>query len=238
MAARVFDCAVPLERERGLAAAETALRDGELVVLPTDTVYGLSANAFDRDAVAGLMVAKGGSAPPPVLIATPEGMDGLAADVPDDARALADAFWPGGLTLVCLAQPMLGWGAGGAAGSGAGRTADITTVSLRMPLHPVALELLARTGPLATSAANVAGSPPPTSLAAARDMLDEAVAVYLDGGPCLDLPPSTIVDTTGGRLRVVRDGAVPLADMVDVVGEDAWEVPAGAGVAGSGGAAG
>jgi tRNA threonylcarbamoyl adenosine modification protein (Sua5/YciO/YrdC/YwlC family) len=103
---------------------------------------------------------------------------------------------------------------------------DAGTVALRMPLHPVALDLLARTGPLATSAANVAGSPPPVSVTEARDMLDEAVAVYLDGGPCLDLPPSTIVDTTGDRLRVVREGAVPLSDMVDVVGEDAWEVPA------------
>lgn len=221
MAARVFDCAVPLERERGLAAAETALRDGALVVLPTDTVYGLSADAFDRDAVAGLMVAKGGSAPPPVLIAAPDGMVGLATEVSDAARALADAFWPGGLTLVCLAQPMLGWGSGGPAGGGA---AEVTTVSLRMPLHPVALELLARTGPLATSAANVAGNPPPLSVAEARDMLEDAVAVYLDGGPCLDLPPSTIVDTTGGLLRVVREGAVALADMIDVVGEEAWDI--------------
>jgi tRNA threonylcarbamoyl adenosine modification protein (Sua5/YciO/YrdC/YwlC family) len=167
-----------------------------------------------RDAVAGLMVAKGGSAPPPVLVGSPDGMTGLATEISDAAGALADAFWPGGLTLVCVAQPMLGWGP------------DAGTVALRMPLHPVALDLLARTGPLATSAANVAGAPPPVSAAEAREMLDEAVAVYLDGGPCLDLPPSTIVDTTGDRLRVVREGAVPLSDLVDVVGEDAWEVPA------------
>jgi tRNA threonylcarbamoyl adenosine modification protein (Sua5/YciO/YrdC/YwlC family) len=211
VAARVFDCAVPLERERGLAAAESALGEGGLVVLPTDTVYGLAANAFDRDAVAALVVARGATALPPVLVGAPEGMAGLAADVTEAALALADAFWPGGLTLVCRAQPSLGWGP------------EAGTVALRMPLHPVALELLARTGPLAATAANVAGRPPPTSAEAARDGLGDAVAVYLDGGPCLDLAASTIVDTTGEVLTVVREGAVPAADLVEVVGPEAWD---------------
>jgi tRNA threonylcarbamoyl adenosine modification protein (Sua5/YciO/YrdC/YwlC family) len=209
--ARLFDCAVPLERERGLAAAEVALGEGGLVVLPTDTVYGLAANAFDRDAVAGLMVARGANAVPPVLVGAPEGMAGLAVDVTEAALALAGAFWPGGLTLVCRAQPSLGWGP------------EAGTVALRMPLHPVALELLARTGPLAVTAANVAGAPPPASAEAARDGLEDAVAVYLDGGACLDLPASTIVDTTGELLTVVREGAVPLPDLVEVVGPEAWD---------------
>ncbi|MGF1647871.1 MAG: L-threonylcarbamoyladenylate synthase [Kineosporiaceae bacterium] len=206
----MFDCAVPLERERGLAAAESALGEGGLVVLPTDTLYGLAADAFDRDAVAALVVARGASAPPPVLVGAPEGMAGLAADVTHAAEALADAFWPGGLTLVCRAQPSLGWGP------------EAGTVALRMPLHPVALELLARTGPLAATAANLAGQAPPTSAEAARDGLGDVVAVYLDGGPCLDLPPSTIVDTTGEALTVVREGAVTRAELVEVVGSDAW----------------
>lgn len=210
MTARVFDCAVPLDRERGLAAAESALAEGGLVVLPTDTAYALAADAFDREAVAALVAARSATALPPVLVGTPESMTGLAADVGDAARALADAFWPGGLTLVCRAQPSLGWGDEAAA------------VALRMPLHPVALELLARTGPLAATAAGAAGHEAPRSAEAAREALGDAVAVYLDGGPCLDLPASTIVDTTGEVLTVVREGAVPPADLVAVVGPDAW----------------
>lgn len=211
MATRVFDCAVQLERERGIEAAATALTAGRLVVVPTDTVYGLAADAFNRVAVTDLLEAKGraGAAPPPVLVADQSAVDGLAVDVSEAARALTDAFWPGGLTVLVTAQPMLGWS--GASGAG--------TVALRMPLHPLALELLARTGPLAVSGANVAGAEPPVTADEAREMLGEAVAVYLDAGACLDEPQSTIVDATGERVRILRAGAVSAEDLADVLGD-------------------
>ena len=215
MTRQLYQCADPVERGRGLGAATSALADGTLVVVPTDTVYGISADAFNAAAVAALLAAKGRSraAPPPVLVGSPDGLDGLATDIGDHARTLADAFWPGGLTIVCWAQPALAWDLGDTGG----------TVALRMPLHPVALELLAATGPLATSSANITGSPPALTGSEAVDQLGDSVAVYLDGGPCLDQAPSTIVDTTGAQLRVLRDGAVSRADLHAVIDADAWE---------------
>mgnify|MGYP000083943627 CR=1 FL=1 len=215
MTRQLFDCAVPAERARGLADAAAALGDGLLVVVPTDTVYGISADAFNAGAVADLLASKGRgrAAPPPVLIGALEALDGLATDISDHARTLAEAFWPGGLTLVCRSQPTLSWDLGDTSG----------TVALRMPLHPVALELLAVTGPLATSSANITGSPAALGVAEAVDQLGDSVAIYLDGGPCLDQAASTIVETTGPVLRVLRDGAVGRADLFAVIGEDAWE---------------
>jgi L-threonylcarbamoyladenylate synthase len=211
---RTFDCAVPRDRERGLSAAAAAVARGALVVVPTDTVYGVSADAFSPDAVADLLAAKGRdrAAPPPVLIGDIATLDGLATQVPTYARDLVEAFWPGGLTVVLPAQPTLAWDLGDTNG----------TVSLRMPLHPVALELLAVTGPLATSGANVAGMPAPTSAAEAREMLGGSVVVYLDGGPCLDELASTIVDCTGPSPRLLRAGAVPEQLLREVVA-DGWD---------------
>jgi L-threonylcarbamoyladenylate synthase len=205
----LYDCADPEQRAAGLRHANDALRRGELVVLPTDTVYGLAADAFSPEAVAALLAAKGrGRAmPPPVLVAERTTLDALATDVPDDARALVEAFWPGGLTVICWSQPSLRWDLGETAG----------TVALRMPDDEVALELLASTGPLAVSSANLSGHPPARTAAEAREQLGDAVAAYLDGGPRLGGAASTIVETTGGRLRVVRAGAVPAGALAEVV---------------------
>jgi L-threonylcarbamoyladenylate synthase len=211
---RSFDCAVPRERERGLAAAAAAVSRGALVVVPTDTVYGVSADAFTPQAVADLLAAKGRGrdAPPPVLVGDHATLDGLATHVPQYARDLVEAFWPGGLTVVLPAQPTLTWDLGDTHG----------TVALRMPLHPVALELLARTGPLATSSANTTGAPAALSAAEAQAMLGESVAVYLDGGPCLDELPSSIVDCTGPAPVLLRAGAVPL-ELLREVAAEGWE---------------
>ena len=213
---RTYDCAVPRERERGLAAATAAVGRGALVVVPTDTVYGVSADAFSATAVASLLSAKGRdrTMPPPVLIPDATLMDALAVGVPGWARDLVEAFWPGGLTIVCRAQPTLDWDLGDTGG----------TVALRMPLHPVALELLARTGPLATSSANTTGSPAATVCAEAEEMLGGSVAVYLDGGPSLDADASSIVDVTGDGPRLLRAGAVPEALLREVVA-DGWDDP-------------
>jgi tRNA threonylcarbamoyl adenosine modification protein (Sua5/YciO/YrdC/YwlC family) len=181
---------------------------GGLLVLPTDTVYGIGADAFSPPAVAALLAAKGRGRqmPPPVLISGVATLDGLARDVPAAVRRLAEAFWPGALTLVVRAQPSLAWDLGDTGG----------TVALRVPDHPVAIELLARTGPLAVSSANRTGRPAATTAAQAADQLGDAVSLYLDGGPAPGGVASTIVDATGGELRVLRAGAIDLAALRQV----------------------
>ena len=151
------------------------MQRGQLVVLPTDTVYGIGADAFDPDAVKRLLDAKGRGRemPPPVLVSAPTTLDALAVGVPSYARALIAELWPGPLTLVCRQQPSLQWDLGDTRG----------TVAVRMPDHEVALELLARTGPLAVSSANRTGRPAATDADAAEEMLGTSVAVILDAGP-------------------------------------------------------
>lgn len=199
---RRYDMGLAAERGPGLDFASAAVRRGELVVLPTDTVYGLGTDAFSPDAVAGLLAAKGRGRemPVPVLVGSPRALDGIATGLTDAARALVAGFWPGGLTLVAAVQPSLQWDLGETRG----------TVAVRMPLHPVALELLRVTGPMAVSSANRSGSPPATSVDEAVEQLGDAVAIYLDGGPSGRPVPSTIVDVTGERPLVLRAGEVPL----------------------------
>ena len=188
--------------------AADAVRRGEVIVLPTDTVYGVGADAFDRAAVRAVLAAKGRGRdmPPPVLVANPRVLDALTHDLPGYARELVDAFWPGGLTLVCPAQPSLDWDLG-----------TDGTVAVRMPLHRTALALLDRTGPLAVTSANRTGEPAATTCDEAEDQLGEAVTVYLDGGPCAGTAASTILDVTGPRARVLRLGALPLDRLRTVV---------------------
>jgi tRNA threonylcarbamoyl adenosine modification protein (Sua5/YciO/YrdC/YwlC family) len=196
-----------------LDEAVRAVRAGRLVVLPTDTVYGIGADAFMPAAVQALLDAKGRGRqmPPPVLIGDLRTLDGLAVDVPGAARALAAAFWPGALTLIVIAAPSLAWDLGETGG----------TVALRVPDHPMARALLRRTGPLAVSSANRTGSPAATDAAEARVQLGDAVAVYLDAGPTPGPVPSTIVDATGDRLRLVRAGVVTLEALREVAEVDA-----------------
>jgi len=193
----------------GVEAAVAAVRRGELVVLPTDTVYGVSADAFSPAAVGRLLEAKGRgrSMPVPVLVGSWRTLDGLTAAVPPLARALVEAFWPGPLTLVLRAAPSLVWDLGETRG----------TVAVRMPLHPVALALLAETGPLAVSSANRTGLPPPVDAAEAARQLGTAVEVYLDGGSCAEPVPSTILDVTSEQPRLLRAGALSLDRLRELV---------------------
>ena len=208
MSAR-FDCADPGQRIQGLAEAETALRRGELVVIPTDTVYGIAAEAFDPVAVEGLLKAKGRGRdmPPPVLVGTVRAAMALVMDLGAAGKDLIDEFWPGALTIICRSSPTLVWDLGDTKG----------TVAVRMPLHPVALELLKRTGPLAVSSANVSGRPPATTCDEAMTQLGDSVSVYLDGGPCPGDVPSTIVDLTGTVPRLLRRGVIPAERLRDVI---------------------
>jgi tRNA threonylcarbamoyl adenosine modification protein (Sua5/YciO/YrdC/YwlC family) len=195
----------------GVQAAVTAIQSGQLVVLPTDTVYGLGTDAFLPAGVEELLAAKGRGRdmPVPVLVGSPHTLDGIATNVTETVRRLVEAFWPGALTLVCRVQPSLEWDLGETRG----------TVAVRMPLHPVALELLALTGPLAVSSANRSGSPPATTVDEAVEQLGEAVSVYLDGGPSGAPVPSTIVDVTGPRPRLLRAGAVDAGLLREVAGD-------------------
>jgi L-threonylcarbamoyladenylate synthase len=211
-----FGTSDPVERDAGLAAAALAIQRGQLVVLPTDTVYGIGADAFEPDAVRRLLAAKGRGRemPPPVLVSAATTLDALAVGVPSYARALVEALWPGPLTLVCRQQPSLQWDLGDTRG----------TVAVRMPDHEVALELLSRTGPLAVSSANRTGMPAATDADAAEEMLGESVSVLVDGGSTPGATPSTIVDVTGSKGRVLRLGAVDLARLNEVVAPIGAEV--------------
>ncbi len=197
---RLLDCRDPESRAECVSAAADAVKSGRLVVLPTDTVYGIGADAFDSTAVASLLSAKGRGRDMPVgvLVGSWHTIDGLVLYVPDNARKLVRAFWPGALSLVVEQAPSLQWDLGDARG----------TVMLRMPLQPIALELLRQTGPLAVSSANISGQPAATTAAEAQRQLGDLVDVYLDGGPSHQQAASTVVDLTGPAPRILREGPV------------------------------
>lgn len=207
---RIYDCADPEDRELGLRAAENAVKGGRLVVIPTDTVYGLGCDAFDNDAVQKLLETKhrGPDMPVPVLVGSWDTIQGLAMQFSNHARLLVEAFWPGGLSIVVEQAPSLPWNLGDTRG----------TVMLRMPLDAVAIELLRKTGPMAVSSANISGQPPATTAAAAREQLAGNVNVYLDGGECAQGVPSTIVDLTRPVPRILREGAISAQQIADVLG--------------------
>ncbi|AXG13921.1 L-threonylcarbamoyladenylate synthase [Intrasporangium calvum] len=200
-----YDCTDPTGRAEGMAAAAQAIRTGRLVVLPTDTVYGVGCDAFDAEAVGAVLAAKGRGRdmPPPVLIPTPRTAHGLATQVPDYAQRLMERFWPGPLTLVLKAQSSLHWDLGETNG----------TVALRVPDNEVALELLRDIGPMAVTSANSTGAPAARTVDEAEGMLGESVAVYLDGGPSTDAAPSTIIDCTGDEPRTLRLGALSQSEI-------------------------
>jgi tRNA threonylcarbamoyl adenosine modification protein (Sua5/YciO/YrdC/YwlC family) len=212
VASATYDCSDPDARTEGLTAAARAVRAGKLVVLPTDTVYGIGCDAFSAAAVRSLLEAKhrGPDMPVPVLVGSWTTIDGLVLGVPKTARDLIEAFWPGGLSIVLPHAPSLAWDLGRTRG----------TVMLRMPLHPVALELLRDVGPMAVSSANVSGRPPASSAAEAVGQLGESVPVYLDGGPSGEPVASTVVDLTADAPRVLREGAVSTAEVAEVLGRE------------------
>ncbi|MEK2471678.1 MULTISPECIES: L-threonylcarbamoyladenylate synthase [Streptomyces] len=209
--ARRYDCSDATDRATGLREAASAVRRGELVVLPTDTVYGIGADAFSPEAVGDLLEAKGRGRgmPTPVLVGSPNTLHGLVTEFSEQAWELVDAFWPGALTLVAKHQPSLTWDLGETRG----------TVAVRMPLHPVAIELLTEFGPMAVSSANLTGHPSPQDCDAAQEMLGDSVSVYLDAGPTPAAVPSSIVDVTGKVPVLLREGAISAEELRKVVPE-------------------
>ena len=206
----VYDCGKQDERDAGLAAAASAVRAGEMVVLPTDTVYGIGCDAFNPGAVRSVLAAKGRgpNMPIAVLVGSWSTIDGLVFSVPPQARTLIEAFWPGSLSIILNHAPSLSWDLGETRG----------TVALRMPLHPVALELLREVGPMAVSSANRSGQPSATTVAEAEKQLGESVSVYLDGGPSQDGIASTIISLVGEQPTVLREGGISVDDLSRVLG--------------------
>lgn len=222
---RIFDCSVDTELLTGMRLAKVALGRTELVVLPTDTVYGIAANAFSPEAVQGLLDAKGRGrqSPPPVLVTGLNQARALVDSIPDAAIKLAETFWPGALTMIFKAQPSIDWDLGETRG----------TVALRVPDHKIALALIEETGPLAVSSANLTGQPAAITCQQAFDYLQESVAVYLDSGSSPKGEASTILDmtnlvdsydsdgnlTTTGSVKVIRRGALSEAKIRSVIGD-------------------
>lgn len=222
---KIFDCSVDTDLLTGMRLAKVSLGRTELAVIPTDTVYGLAANAFSAEAVEKLLNAKGRDrqSPPPVLVANLNMARALVEVLPDAAEKLAETFWPGALTLILRSQPSLDWDLG----------ETKQTVALRVPDHKIALALIEETGPLAVSSANLTGEPAATTAKQAFDYLGDSVEVYLDGGPSPKGEASTILDltalvdnyddknvlTTVGKIKVIRQGALSLAKIQTVVGD-------------------
>lgn len=225
MTQRIYDCSLDTDLLTGMRLAKVSLGRNELVVLPTDTVYGIAADAFSPKAVQALLAAKGrgSQSPPPVLIANTNTLAALAETVPEVAKKLAATFWPGALTMIFNAQGSLTWDLGETNG----------TVALRMPDHKIALALLEETGPLAVSSANLTGEPAATTCQQAADYLEQKVAVYLDGGNSPKGEASTIIDltqivdsydsagnvTTTGKIKIVRRGALSAEKIRSVAGD-------------------
>ena len=214
-----YDLSDPESREAGLAAAVGAVRRGLLVVLPTDTVYGIGVDAFDAEGVQRLLDPKGRGRdmPPPVLVSASTTLEALASDLPGWVEGLTDHFWPGPLTIVCRQQPSLRWDLGETRG----------TVAVRMPNDQTALDLLGRTGPLAVSSANVTGQDAATDADAAERMLGGSVEVVLDDGPSPGTTASTILDCTGKQPRILREGAVGRQELESVLEDLGTELEAG-----------
>ncbi len=224
MASRIYDCSLDTDLLTGMRLAKVSLGRNELVVLPTDTVYGIGCDAFSAKGVSALLTAKGRGpqSPPPVLIPNINTMQALAHEIPEVALRLAETFWPGALTLILRAQPSLSWDLGETKG----------TVALRMPDHKIALALLEEVGPMAVSSANLTGKPAATTCQQAEEYLGESVQVYLDGGNSPKGEASTILDLTGvvdryvdgklettGLIRIVRAGALS-ADKIRTIAGD------------------
>ena len=222
---RIYDCSVDTDLLTGMRLAKVSLGRKELVVLPTDTVYGLACDAFSHEGVEKLLKTKGRDrqSPPPVLIGNTSALEGLAQEVPALAKKLAETFWPGALTIILKSQPSLTWDLGETKG----------TVALRMPDHKITLALLQETGPLAVSSANLTGEPAATTCAQAESYFGDKVSVYLDGGASPKGEASTIVDmsalvdtvsdsgevVTTGKAKIVRRGALSEQKLVSVLGE-------------------
>ncbi len=199
--------------DASIRRAAALLRAGELVAFPTETVYGLGADALNGEAAARIFAAKGRPADNPLIahIAGESGLAGLIAGEPCAcARKLMRAFWPGPMTLIFPKSPRVPREV----------TAGLDTVAVRMPSHPVARALIrAAQTPIAAPSANRSGRPSPTTAAHVLEDMEGRIPLILDGGPCEVGLESTVVDVTGARPRILRPGGVTLEMLEGVVGD-------------------
>lgn len=204
-----FDMSRPEQRDRARTAAAAAARRGDLVVMPLETSYGIGADAFSLNGTAALRGAKrrGRDLVLPVLVGKPIAAEGLMLGLDAPIRALIEAFWPGPLTIIGRAQPTLAWDLGDTDGA----------VALRMPIHPVAIDVLCEVGPMAVATANAGSTPPATTCAGAMEQFGGLASIYLDAGPSPAGEPSSVIDATGESLVLVREGAYSLDVLQSVV---------------------
>lgn len=219
---------VMVDAEAAFEAAADAIEAGEVIVLPTDTVYGVAADPFDPEAVQRLLDAKqrGRDMPPPVLVAEVEMVASLLAERDERVESLGRAFWPGALTIIGRAADSLRMDLGERG----------NTIAVRVPDHEFTRELLRRTGPLAVTSANLTGRPAALTIDEAVDQLGSAVSVFLDAGTMSGPTPSTIIDLSGSEPELLRAGRLSVEQINDAVpgllpmpeaqtGEEASETP-------------
>ena len=205
----ILDCRLGWD-PADLAFVSERIANGDLVVLPTDTVYGIGVRADNHDSVRALLAAKGRNEtmPPPVLLASVEQAYEVSTDLSADAIRLMESFWPGALTVIVKANPRVAWDLGQTGG----------TVALRMPAHEAVCELLGTVGPMAVTSANLTGQPPATNVEEARGYFGGTVNCYVDSGPTKSAIPSTIIDCAHGKATLLREGAWALKDIATVLG--------------------
>jgi len=206
---QIFDCTDQDARSQGIAAAVSAVFSQNLIVIPTDTAYALAGYAFAESPAHAIRSVKGVDeiTPLQVLISDKQVLDGVSLNAPESARKLADAFWPGPLTLIVPASPSLRWHIGG----------DERLVQVRVPGNDVAVELLTRTGPLLASAARSATSAIVEGPDSAADLAGQ-VSIFLDCGKISPTTLSTIVDCGGAEATILRKGKISVGQLVDVLG--------------------
>jgi L-threonylcarbamoyladenylate synthase len=213
-----IECADGRDRERAITAAYAAVKRGDLVILPTETVYAIATDAFSDRGIRAMRLAKGydETVPLPVMVGSRSTVPGIATGITYNARALMDAFWPGPLTVLLTPQPTLAW-----------TLPTEGPLSIRMPLHPIALALLEASGPLVVTSANVPGLPAPTVVDDAVAQVGRRSSVALDVGDLADEDslPSTIVDLTGEIPRVVRVGALPVSELERICAVEVPDAP-------------
>ncbi len=219
---------VPVDAEHPSAEvieeAARRLRAGELVAFPTETVYGLGANALDADAVRRIFTAKGRPSYNPIIVhvADVNGARRVVSEWPESAARLAQRFWPGPLTLVLPRRPEVPDAV----------TAGLDTVAVRVPAHPVALALLRAAGiPIAAPSANPSTRVSPTTARHVAESLGDRVAMIIDGGPTSVGIESTVLDVSHDRPVLLRPGMISQADLAEVVGDIATATHAAEGKA-------
>ena len=197
--------------QEDIQTAAQIIRDGGLVGIPTETVYGLGANGLNGEAVKHIFEAKGRPQDNPLILHIPDAswLDRYCEDVPDLARKLAEKFWPGPLTMILKRKPIVP----------DVTTGGLNTVGMRCPRHPVTLAIIAAADvPIAAPSANTSGRPSCTTAADVREDMDGKIEAIVDGGSCRVGVESTIIDLTGERPRLLRPGGLPLEELEAVCG--------------------